>query len=137
MSMRVVTGGISHETSTFTPVDTHIYSADERFGYLHGAEILRKFQGENTPTGGFIDGAEAHGFELVPTVFWEAHPSGPLSRSDFESILQDLLDGIDAAERSMASFLNYMAPWSLRGTTTVKGKSWRPCDCRLGKMSPS
>ena len=78
--MRIVTGGISHETSTFTPAPTTLENAEERFGYLHGVEILEKFRGVNTPMGGFIEGAEAHRFELIPTVFWEAHPGGPIPR---------------------------------------------------------
>ncbi len=95
--MRIVTGGISHETSTFTPVRTTLESAKERFGYLHGTEILAKFRGANTPLGGFIEGAEAHGFELIPTAFWEAHPGGPLPRDAFDAILDALLEGIEAA----------------------------------------
>ena len=95
--MRVVTGGISHETSTFTMVPTTWESYAERFGYLRGAEMVEKFRGVNTPIGGFIEGAEAHGFELIPTIFGEPHPSGPTPRAIFDTILNDLLEGIDAA----------------------------------------
>ena len=95
--MRVITGAISHETSTFTPVATSYESFDERFGRLRGADILRLFRGVNTPTGGFIEGAEAHGFELVPTLFAEAHPSGPASRHAFDAILNEMLDRMAAA----------------------------------------
>ena len=95
--MRIATGGISHETSTFTPVGTSIESAHERQGYLHGREILETYRDANTPIGGFIAGADAHGFELIPTIYWEAHPSAPLPRSDFEAILQELIEGIKAA----------------------------------------
>ena len=96
--MRVVTGAICHETSTFTPVATTWESyRNERFGYLHGDEIFTKFRGTNTPIGGFLDGAEKHGFELIPTVFANAHPSGPTPREIFDTILGDLLNGIVAA----------------------------------------
>jgi len=95
--MKIATGGISHETSTFTTVPTSIASAEERQGYQHGAEILEKYRGANTPIGGFIAGSEAHEFDLIPTVFWEAHPSAPLPRQDFETILNDLLRGIESA----------------------------------------
>ena len=96
--MRVVTGAICHETSTFTPVATTWESyRNERFGYLHGDEIFTKFRGTNTPIGGFLDGAGKHGFELIPTVFANAHPSGPTPRDIFDTILGDLLDGIVAA----------------------------------------
>lgn len=97
--MRVVTGAISHETSTFTPVLTTWDSYHERFGYLHGQEILDVFRHANTPIGGFIEGAEAHGFELIPTVYAEPQPSGPTPREIFDTILDDLLRGIAAAGR--------------------------------------
>ena len=95
--MRVAIGGISHETSTFTTVPTTIDSANDRQGYQHGHEMIDKYRGANTPIGGFIEGAEAHGFELIPTDFWEAHPGGPLPRSDFETILSGLISGIQSA----------------------------------------
>lgn len=95
--MRIVTGAISHESSTFTPVATTWASYHERFGLLRGAEIVERFRGTNVPTGGFIEGAEAHGFELIPTIFAEPHPSGPTPRPIFDSILGELLDGIVAA----------------------------------------
>ncbi len=95
--MRIVTGCISHETSTFTPVPTTWESFSERFGDVRGAAVLEKFRGSNTPTGGFIEGAEAHGFELIPTIFAEAHPSGPAPRPVFDRLVNELLDGIRAA----------------------------------------
>tara|TARA_Y100000588_G_scaffold337721_1_gene379358 strand:+ start:3227 stop:4693 length:1467 start_codon:yes stop_codon:yes gene_type:complete len=95
--MRIATGGILHETSTFTTVPTTIASAKERQGYLHGQEILDNWRGVNSPIGGFIEGADAHGFELVPTSFWEAFPSAPLPRSDFDTIVDSLVDGIASA----------------------------------------
>jgi len=95
--VRVVTGCISHETSTFTPVPTTWESYRERFGYLHGEEMLTTFRSTNTPMGGFIEGAEAHGFELVPTVFGQPQPSGPTPREIFDTILDELLEGIGKA----------------------------------------
>ncbi len=71
--MRVITGAVSHETSTFTPVATTWENYRERFGYLRGEEMLTAFRDTNTPIGGFIEGAEAHGFELIPTIFGQPH----------------------------------------------------------------
>ncbi len=75
---RIATGEIGHETSTFTPVQTTWESyRDQCFGYLRGDEIVQKFTGTHTALGGFVEGAEVHGFELVPTIFANAHPSTP------------------------------------------------------------
>jgi microcystin degradation protein MlrC len=95
--MRIVTGAISHETSTFTSVPTTWGSFGEHFGFLRGAQILARFRGTTVPTGGFIAGAETHGFELIPTIFAEPHPSGPAPRAVFEAVLGEMLDGIAGA----------------------------------------
>ena len=95
--MRVVTGAISHETSTFTTVATTWENYEEHFGYLRGQKIIETFRNTNTPIGGFIEGAEAHGFELIPTLFAEPHPSGPTPRDIFDKVLNELLQGIAAA----------------------------------------
>ncbi|MBM3802225.1 MAG: M81 family metallopeptidase [Acidimicrobiia bacterium] len=93
---RVVTGGISHETSTFTTVPTTLQSYRERF-LLRGPEILKVMRGTNTTLGGYIDGAEKHGFELIPTLLAEAHTSAPTPRAVFDGLVGELLDGIRAA----------------------------------------
>ncbi len=90
--MRVATGAICHETSTFTTVPTNWDSYRDRFGYLHGRDIVAKFRNTNTPMGGFIEGAEAHGFELVPTVYAEPQPSGRTVRDVFDTIVGELVE---------------------------------------------
>ena len=94
--MRVAIGGIAHESSTFTNVATTLDSFRER-SYLHGAEVVERFTGVNTPIGGFIEGAEAHGFTVVPTILAEAYPSAPTPRPIFDRLVGELLNGIEAA----------------------------------------
>lgn len=91
--MRIITGGISHETSTFTPKLTTLDSYYERH-FVRGEEMLSLYRDTNTPIGGFIEGADVHGFELIPTLFTEAHPSAPTPRPIFDDILDELLEGI-------------------------------------------
>ena len=94
--MKIAIGGLSHESSTFTPVPTTRESYEERF-LLEGDEILRKFVGTNTPIGGFIEGARAHDFELVPTLFGEPQPSAPTPRPLYDELLGRMLEGIASA----------------------------------------
>ena len=94
--MRVAIGGISHESSTFTPVQTTRQSYEERF-LLEGEGILHAFKRTNTPIGGFIAGADAHGFDLVPTLFASPQPSAPTPRPLYDEILGRMLQGIAAA----------------------------------------
>ena len=96
--MRVATGVINHETSTFTPIETTWESyRNERFGYLSGDEVIGKFKDTTTCLGGFIKAAESHGFELVPTIFANAHPSQPTPRRIFDAILDDMLARMQTA----------------------------------------
>ena len=100
--MRIATGSIAHESSTFTTVATNWESyRNRRFGYRTGQDVLDFFRGSNTAIGGFLTGCEQYNFELVPTIFANAHPSGPTPRAIFDEILDDMLtrmgqiDGID------------------------------------------
>jgi len=95
--MRVITGAISHETSTFTPVATTEESFYERFGVRRAEEIIDTFRGTNTPMGGFIDGAAFHQFELIPTVYAEAHPSGPAPQQVLDKILDQMFSDMSSA----------------------------------------
>ena len=94
---RIAIGCIAHETSAFSPVPTTLASAEERFGYVRGDEVITRFRDTNTPVGGFIEGGEHHGFELIPTIYWEAHPGGPLPAADFARVVGDLVDRITGA----------------------------------------
>ena len=96
--MRIATGAICHETSTFTTVLTTWESwCDHRFGYITGDAILDKFRDTNSAIGGFMGGAEKHGFELIPTIFANANPSGVTSREVFDRILTDMIQRMSAA----------------------------------------
>ena len=93
---RVIVGGITHETSTFTPVATTRESFQQR-RLLRGREMLEALRGTNTTIGGYIDGAAKHGFELIPTLAAEAQTSAPAPRSLFDSLVNELLAGIETA----------------------------------------
>jgi microcystin degradation protein MlrC len=113
-AMRIVTGGISHETTTFAPIPTTWLSYDERFN-LRGEAILEAFRGTNTPIGGFMEGAAAHGFELVPTLFAEAFPSAPTPRRIFDRLVGELVDRVAEALPADALLLD------LHGAMVVEG----------------
>jgi microcystin degradation protein MlrC len=96
--MRIATGGISHETSTFIDTPTTLGDFEDGFGLFRGAQVIERFRGANICTGGFIDGALKHGFELVPLLWTFAYPSGLIRRADYEAIKAELLDRLRDAE---------------------------------------
>lgn len=92
--MRIITGMISHETNTFSVVPTDL-EAFKAWCYYKGHEILDAFDNTNTPLGGFIAAAKQFGdVELVPVVAANAVPGGLVTRDAFETLKQDLIQGL-------------------------------------------
>jgi microcystin degradation protein MlrC len=80
--MRIVVGGIQHETNTFSPLPTRL--AD--FQVLRGQALLRELGLPAEP-----------GVELVATVDAHAWPGGLVERAAYEALKAELLDGLRAA----------------------------------------
>ena len=97
--MRIATGGIIHETSTCVDTPTTMTQFEHDRGIIRGAEMLDRFRGTNVCTGGFIEGAERYDFELVPLLRASAFPNGLIVRADYDAMLKELLDRLEAAER--------------------------------------
>ena len=98
--MRIVTGGISHETSTFAKTPTTVHDFETGMGMFRGDALIERFRGTNICTGGFIDGAERHGFELVPLLWCFAYPSGLIPRADYDSLKGEFLERLAQAKQS-------------------------------------
>ncbi len=94
--MRIVTGTISHETNVLSTIRTDLEEFRKR-RLLYGDELFENFKGTRTPAGGIIAGCEKHGFELIPTVFASATPSGTITAEAFDALLGDILEGIEGA----------------------------------------
>ena len=97
--MRIVTGGISHETSTFAPTPTTVRDFETGFGLFRGPAVVERFRGTNNCTGGFIAAAERYGFELVPLLWTFAYPGGLIPRADYEALKGEFLDRLAAARK--------------------------------------
>ncbi len=96
--MRIAVGGISHETSSFAVAKTTLADFASGFGLFRGDELMQRFTGTNICTGGFIEAAAIHGFEIVPLLWGFAYPSGLIDRADYESLKEELLDRLRQAE---------------------------------------
>src|SRR5579871_4823566 len=92
--MRIVTGGVLHETSTFAAGTTTVRDFEAGKGLLRGTAMFDRFRGANFCCGGFLEGAEAHGFELVPLLWTFATPSGLVERASYEALKSEFLTGL-------------------------------------------
>ena len=92
--MRVVIGSISHETNTFSNVLTDLDKFRDDL-YL-GQDILTAFKGKHAIASAFIEVAEAEGFDLIPTVWARATPSGLVTDEAFTYLLSRLIEPLES-----------------------------------------
>ncbi|QOZ33516.1 M81 family metallopeptidase [Bradyrhizobium sp. CCBAU 53421] len=106
---RIAVGGFLHETNTFAPTKATYDDFVHGGGWpsmTHGAEVLRVMRKINVGLAGFVEAAEANGWELVPTIFAAASPSAHVSKDAFERIVTEMVDGIVAAGPIDAVYLD-------------------------------
>ena len=92
--MRIATGGVLHETSTFAAGQTTVPDFETGIGIARGVELFEKYRGANFCCGGFIDGMAEHGFELIPLLWAFAFPSGLIERVAYDTLKNEFLDGL-------------------------------------------
>jgi microcystin degradation protein MlrC len=91
--MKIIVGGISHETNCFShvPSDLSMWTIDE------GSELIEYFRGSRAAYGAFIDVAEREGVELIPTIHARTSPSSTVPKDVFDKLSNELLNGIKNA----------------------------------------
>src|SRR5262249_9671197 len=106
---RIAVGGFLHETNTFAPTKA-AYDA-----FVHGGGFPRMALGDgvlktvrriNVGLAGFIDAAEAQGWDLVPTIFAAATPSAHVTEDAYERIAKVMIDGLASAGPLDAVYLD-------------------------------
>jgi microcystin degradation protein MlrC len=90
--MRIIAGGIMHETHTFSVEPTTV----ESMPIFRGEECWR-YAGSNHLLGGAIDGCRARGIEVEPVFLADGVSTGTPSRETFEALLGELVQRIEAA----------------------------------------
>jgi microcystin degradation protein MlrC len=106
---RIAIGGLHHETNSFAPQPATMARFEEADGWpplSRGAAMLANTAGANLAVTGFIDAARAAGHALVPLVWANACPSGPVTRDAFERLAAMMLEDLAAAGPIDALFLD-------------------------------
>jgi len=106
---RVAVGGFLHETNTFAPTKATYDDFVHGGGWPSmavGAEILKVMRKINVGLAGFIEAAEANGWEMVPTIACAATPSAHVTRDAFERIVKVMVDGVATAGPLDAVYLD-------------------------------
>ena len=87
--MRIAIGGIWHETNSFATGLTELEDF-QRYQFATGEPMIETYRGTGTELGGMIEGASEQRFELVPTVFAGAVPSGTISRNALDAVCDEM-----------------------------------------------
>ncbi|KQW42836.1 MULTISPECIES: M81 family metallopeptidase [unclassified Roseateles] len=94
--MRLFLGGLVHETSSFSPLPTSVQSfRDGVLIHRSDARALQQLVAQPNLVG-VIAAAARQGDTLLPGLYAEAQPSGPLSRADYERLRDELLADLQA-----------------------------------------
>src|SRR5947207_2563523 len=106
---RIAVGGFLHETNTFAPTKATYDAFVHGGGWPRmelGANMLKTLRRVNVGLAGFIEAAEAERWELVPTIFTAATPCAHVTEDAFERITKVIVDGIAAAGKLDAVYLD-------------------------------
>src|SRR4051794_4726658 len=105
---RIAIGGFLHTPNTFAPAKAAYDDFVHGGGWPRmavGAEVL-KLRNINVGISGFIEAAEAQGWELVPTISCGASPCAHVTEDAFERIARMIVDGIAGASNLDAVYLD-------------------------------
>ncbi|MDQ3227257.1 MAG: M81 family metallopeptidase [Chloroflexota bacterium] len=98
MAPRVAAAQIAHETNVFSTVKTDV-AAFQASGIHLGQDVDDVARDTNTEYRGFITGASAQGFDLIPLLAVWATPSGMVTREAIAHLAGLLADGLRQAQR--------------------------------------
>ena len=97
--MRLLVGGLAHETNTFSSKPTTVADFQLPGCWSEGEQLRKKRQGTNTGIAGFMSEADARGIELVLTVSTNAAPMGRCDDEIVDIFLDRLFAGLDAGPK--------------------------------------
>lgn len=101
--IRILSGGIRHESNTFIPILTTVND----FTVRRGQAAL-----EDASWASYLEG---QGVEIVPTVHAGAAPYGVVARATYEGFKQEILDGARSAGRIDGVFLDMHGAMHVEG----------------------
>ena len=120
--MRVAVGGLMHETNTFARGATTL--ADfEAYQFAAGDQLLG-FRGTKTELGGFLDGCQELGWEVLPSLYAVALPGGLVDHDVFEGLVGRMADALSGRRSRTASCWRCTGPWSLLAAAMPTATCW-------------
>ena len=119
--MRIAVGGIEHESSSFSPVETPL-SAFLAPGRFFDSNAIQERSGEaNTIVDGFLRGVRRVGADIVPLIWCDAPSGAQPTRETHETVKELLLQPLRQAERVDGVLLSLHGSYSAEGLDDADG----------------
>jgi microcystin degradation protein MlrC len=96
MTQRVFLAGLFHETHSFLSVPTDL-AAFRQYVFRTGQEVVDKSRGDASPTGGFLEVADAEGWQVIPSIHMAAGPSGMVTEDAVEAFEAECYPALEKA----------------------------------------
>lgn len=93
--MKIVVGGIYHETHSFSNVPTDVESF-RKVQLLEGREVVDRLRDTTSEMAGFLLAADRLGFEAVPTLWAWGVSSGPVKKETLDHFLDAIAERVRA-----------------------------------------
>ena len=84
--MKILVGGIYHESNSFSNIPTDIDSFKSVI-YLEGQPVIDELRGTTSEMAGFIRASEEFGFEMVPTLWAWGVSTGPVQAAALDEMI--------------------------------------------------
>lgn len=94
--MKVLVGGIYHESHSFSNVATDLESFKSVL-FLEGRDSIDQLKGTTSEMAGFIKGAEEFGFEMVPTLWAWGLSTAPVEAETLDHFISIVQRAIESA----------------------------------------
>jgi len=96
--MRIFVAALAHETNTFSPIPTSLHSFEERALYRPANGEPDGKADDLVGYGTFVREARARGHEVRASIFAFAEPGAPCAQRDYETLRDEILDDLRAAQ---------------------------------------
>jgi microcystin degradation protein MlrC len=94
-------GGLMHESNSFNPAKTTLadFGAVRGIATVDPAEVLTLWRKSSNEVTGYLEGADAEGFDVHAGFFASATPKGPLTSDTFDALTERLIRSLKTAAK--------------------------------------
>ncbi len=119
--MRIAVGGIEHESSNFSPLETRLEDFFVGTRWSESEELGRRKGDANTIVDGFLTGVRRGGGQVVPLIWCHAPSGGQPAQATHEELKRRLLAPLEAALPVDGVLLSLHGSYSAQGVDDADG----------------